>query len=56
VREPRYGSISIAREWTDWADPSASDILGRPPCCFEAESLFQLVTLLEHLSERGEKC
>jgi hypothetical protein len=27
-----------------------------PPCRFEAESLFELVTLLEHLTGREKKC
>jgi hypothetical protein len=53
VREPEFGSISIAREWTDWADPSVYDGLSCPPRRFDAESLFQLVTLVELLMERG---
>ena len=56
VREPEFGSISIAREWTDWADPSEYDGLSRPPRRFDAEPLFQLVTLVELLTRRGEKC
>jgi hypothetical protein len=56
LREQEYGSISIAREWTDWADPSAYDGLSCPPRRFEAESLFQLVTLVELLIGRSEKC
>ena len=53
VREPEFGSVSIAREWTDWADPSVYDGLSCPPRRFDAESLFQLVTLVELLMERG---
>ena len=45
LREREYGSFSIAREWTDWADP-LFDVI---PARFDAESLFELVTLLEHL-------
>lgn len=56
VRESRYGSIGIAREWTDWADPSVYEALGCAPCRFDAESLFQLVTLLEHLMGKSEEC
>ena len=56
VREPDFGSISIAREWTDWADPSVYEGLSCAPRRFEAESLFQLVTLVELLMGRGEKC
>ena len=53
VRDPRYGSRSIVREWTDWADTPVDDITSR---YFDAESLFQLVTLLEPLQEKSEKC
>ena len=56
VREPEFGRISIAREWTDWADPSMYDGLSCPPRRFDAEPLFQLVTLVELLIKRGEKC
>jgi hypothetical protein len=56
LREREYGSFSIAREWTDWADPSVGEMLSFPPCRLDGESLFELVTLFEHLGERGEKC
>ena len=56
LREPEFGSISIAREWTDWADPSAYDGLVCRPGHFDAECLIQLVTLLELLNRRGEEC
>jgi len=56
LRECKYGSFSIAREWTDWADPSVYDSLNFPPCRLEAESLFELVTLLEHLGKGEDKC
>ena len=56
VREEGFGSISIAREWTDWADPSVYEGLNCTPRRFDAESLFQLVTLVELLMGRGEKC
>jgi hypothetical protein len=32
------------------------ELVSSRPRQFEAESLFQLVTLLEHLTERDEKC
>jgi hypothetical protein len=54
LRECKRGSFSIARDWTDWADPSGYDSLGLPPGKFEAESLFELVTLLEPLIERNK--
>lgn len=56
LREGKRGSISVARAWTDWADPPADDTLLHRPRCFEAGSLFQLVTLLEHLEGRSGKC
>ena len=56
LRERKYGSFSVAREWTDWADPSAYESLNFPPCRLEAESLFELVALLERLTGREEKC
>jgi hypothetical protein len=52
LRKRECGSFSIAREWTDWADPVYDVIPGR----FDAESLFELVTLLEHIERREEKC
>lgn len=56
LREQEHGSFSVAREWTDWADPSVFELFSLPPCRFRAESLFELVTLLEHLTGREEKC
>ena len=56
LRQSQYGSINIARDWTDWADPTLYERLGRPAGHFEPESLLQLVTLLEQLTERREKC
>ncbi len=51
LRELERGSFSIAREWTDWADPSLSDALGFPPRRFDAPLLFELVALLELLTK-----
>jgi len=50
LRELERGSFSIAREWTDWADPLLSDSLGFPPQRLDARSLLELVTLLEVLT------
>jgi hypothetical protein len=47
LRELKRGSFSVAREWTDWADPSLSDSLGLPPRRLDAQSLLELVYLLE---------
>jgi hypothetical protein len=49
LRELERGSFSVAREWTDWADPSLSDSLGFPPRRLDAELLLELATLLEVL-------
>ena len=55
LRDPEYGSFSIAREWTDWADPSVYEMFGLPPSRLSAESLLELVTLLDHLTGREEE-
>ena len=49
LRELERGSFSVAREWTDWADPSASELLGVPAPRLDAHSLFELITLIEQL-------
>jgi hypothetical protein len=49
------GTFSIAKEWTDWADPSPCGSLGLPPRRLDADSLFELATLLEQLSNREQK-
>jgi hypothetical protein len=55
VRELDRGTFSIAREWTDWADPSPYEPLGLPPRLLKADSLFELATLLEQLSHPEQK-
>ncbi len=50
LRELERGTFSVAREWTDWADPSLYDSLGLPPQRLDAESLFELVALLDQLA------
>jgi hypothetical protein len=56
LRDPKYGSFSIAREWTDWADPSVYELFSLPPSRLSAESLLELVTLLEQLTGKETKC
>ena len=51
LRELKRGSFSIAREWTDWADPPLSESLGFPPQRLDGQSLLELVTLLEGLTK-----
>lgn len=50
LRELDRGTFSVAREWTDWADPSPYDSLGLSPQRLDADSLFELVALLEQLA------
>ena len=55
LRELDRGTFSIAREWTDWVDPSPYDSLGLPPRRLEADLLFELATLLEQLTNPEQK-
>jgi uncharacterized protein DUF5372 len=55
LRDPDHGTFSIAREWTDRADPSPYGAVGLPPRPFDAELLFELVTLLEQLTKPEQK-
>jgi hypothetical protein len=50
LRELERGTLSIPREWTDWADPTPYDALTRPPHRLAAECLFELVALLQALA------
>ena len=50
LRELERGTFSVAREWTDWADPSLYDSLGLPLRRLDADSLFELVALLDQLA------
>jgi hypothetical protein len=55
LRELDCGSFGIAREWTDWADPSPYDSLDLPPRRLDADSLFKLAALLERLTHPEQK-
>jgi hypothetical protein len=55
LHELNRGSFSVAREWTDWADPSLSDSLGLPPRRLDAQSLLELACLLEVLIKPKQK-
>ena len=50
LRELERGTFSIAREWTDWADLSPRDLADVSPRRLDAESLFELVALLDQLA------
>ena len=51
LRELERGSFSVAREWTDWADPTLCDSLGLPPQRLNVRSLLELANLLEALTK-----
>jgi hypothetical protein len=51
LREPDRGTFSIAREWTDWSDPCPYGSLGLPQRRLDADSLFELATLLDQLTK-----
>jgi hypothetical protein len=55
LRGSERGTFSLAREWTDWADPSAYDSLGIPPHRFTVNLLLELVALLEQLTQSASK-
>ena len=55
LRELDRGTFSIAREWTDWADPSPYGSLDIPPRRLDASLLFELVALLERLTNHEQK-
>ena len=55
LREPARGSFSVAREWTDWSDPTPYDSLDFPRRRLDADSLLELVVLLEQLTSKPEK-
>jgi hypothetical protein len=50
LRELERGTLSIPREWTDWADPTPYDALTLPPHRLAADCLFELVALLDALA------
>jgi Family of unknown function (DUF5372) len=55
LRECERGSFSVAREWTDWADPSPYVALSLPTRRLDASSLFELVGLVEQLTRSEQK-
>jgi len=55
LRELDRGTFSIAREWTDWADPSPYCALGLSPRRLDVDSLFELAALLEQLTIPKQK-
>ena len=55
LRELDRGTFSIAREWTDWADPSPYDSLDIPPRRLDAGLLLELIVVLERLTNPEQK-
>ncbi len=55
LRDPDHGTFSIAREWTDRADLSPYDSMDLPRRRFDADSLFELATLLDQLTKPEQK-
>lgn len=49
LRDPTRGTVTVLREWTDWAEPSALSVVGLPPRRFALEGLLELVKLVESL-------
>jgi hypothetical protein len=49
LRDLVRGSFAIARDWTDWADPTVADARDLPPRRLDASSLIELVGIVERL-------
>src|SRR5262245_19719184 len=48
----QHGTFCVAREWTNWADPSPDDVV---PLRLNIGSLLDLVQLLEHLGRAHQE-
>jgi len=55
LRGLEHGSFSVAREWTDWADPDPCSALGVPPRHWDLDLLLDLANLLEQLSAQSSR-
>jgi hypothetical protein len=55
LRDLAQGSFCVARDWTDWADPTVVDTLGLSPLPLDAESLLELVVVVERLVKQLER-
>ena len=51
LHELDRGTFSIAREWTDWADPPPYSSLGLLSRRLDPDSFLELAALLEHLTK-----
>jgi hypothetical protein len=52
LRDLAHGSFSVARDWTDRADPTVSETLGLPLQRLDAESLLELAAFVERLAKQ----
>jgi len=52
VCDPARGTLSVRREWTDWAEPSESLSAGTTAHYFAYEPLMELISLIKELSAR----
>jgi hypothetical protein len=50
VCDPVRGTVSVRREWTDWADPDDSTTAGAPTHYFASGPLLELIELVKALS------
>jgi len=55
LRDLAHGSFAVARDWTDWADPTVGDTLGLPPQRLDAASLLELVVFVERLAKQLQR-
>jgi hypothetical protein len=55
LRGLERGTFSVAREWTDWADPDPYSALGLPPQRWDLDLLLDLANLLEQLSSQSSR-
>jgi hypothetical protein len=49
VCDPARGTLSVRREWTDWADPSENVTAGSKAHHFAYEALIELIDLVNAL-------
>ena len=52
LRDLAHVTFTIARDWTDWADPTVVDTLGLPLQRLDADSLLELVVVVERLTQQ----
>jgi hypothetical protein len=55
LRGLERGTFSVAREWTDWADPSPCNSLDLVPRRLDASSVLELVIFLERLVDSSQE-